>query len=204
MASFDQTGVSMPLFEISLIIVVSSLLIIAVMGLHHRRVKSEAGEGRKSYAEGPAQISHAVDPPARAPKRRITMMATVDAPPVAVSKSLNYVPPAGSLMYEQLEVGQTIKVLTETATYILTLRDALARRFETVRVGLTQNDTVAEEAFEILFRGCHLPYHGYVHGWFVLGGRMTFLKARAGVVYGFSTSTQIIAINQDVPSRQAS
>lgn len=190
-------------YEILLILFVATLLVIAVIGSRRLRKKQEAEEGRATYREGTAQISHAVDPPAMASKRRVTMMTANVSEPIDAARLKDFNPPAGSIMYEQIEVGQTISVLTETATYVLTLRDAAQRRFEAVRVGLTSFDTVAEEAFEILFRGSHLPLHGYVHGWFVIGGRMTFLKARKGVVYGFSTSTQILNIKSDIASQQA-
>jgi hypothetical protein len=191
------------LYEILLMIAVASLLILAVIVVKRRRSQVVSKRGRKTPEANPNQTSYAIFAHSSSKAKR-TIMLTNEPPADGEGGLKDFIFPPGSLHFDHLILGQSFSVQTETATYVLTLRDALVRRFETVRLGRLSDDTETEEAFDILFRGSQLPDHGYVHGWFIVGGRMTFMKARDGVVYGFSTTTKVIGITRPIESQQAS
>lgn len=195
----------MPTYELFLFAVIAVLLAGAVIVVTGRNGSDTPSDGDETRSPTNAQTGFAVDPPAPATKLRVTVTAPhAAAPPTARALAAKPVPTPGSIRFEELEVGQTVSVQTETATYILTLRDIHTRQFEAVRDGMTLEGTRTKERFAILFQGSHLPLHGYLYGWMIVGGRLAFYKVKDGQVHQISTSTKILKIFTSIPLRQAS
>lgn len=102
-----------------------------------------------------------------------------------------YAPPAGSLLAAQLEVDQTFHVQTQTAKYVLTLRDPVIGMYDAVRTGLKKDGTVREDRFKMLFLGTFVPGQGVRFGEFVLGGNLCYKKIRGDDIADVSPSSSV-------------
>lgn len=169
----------MSMTELLFLAAVASLLFVALYGVRRRPRAT------------PSPLPHA------------TMVSTTVTAPKVRPPAPDFVPPPGSLKFSDLQVGQTISIKTETASYVLTLRDIETRQFEAVRDGMQPDKTRAKERFTIVFHGSHLP-PDYHYGWLLLGGRLAFHKIKGGKIYNISTSTRILKIFTSIPLRQAS
>lgn len=144
-------------------------------------------------------------------KRESGTPASADeAAPAAVATPVpaipSYAPPAGSLLAAQLEVDQTFYVQTQTAKYVLKLRDPVHGEYEALRVGPKLSGGIVEERFTMFFAGTFVPHHGLRFGEFVLGGNLSYKKLRDGAVLDIGLSSRIVRIFFSIPEicRQAS
>lgn len=113
-------------------------------------------------------------------------------------------PAAHSLWTTQLEVGQTFHIQTQTAKYILTLRDPVTGLYDAIRTG-PKRGQVVEERFAMLFKGTFVPYRGFLHREFVPGGNLYYEKiVDGGVRQGTSTPITRILFTVGESFRQAS
>lgn len=175
----------MPPSELMLIALSAALLIISVIGVRRR--------GR------------ATPPKVEAPKETEAAPA---APPVQATRIVPvrpaFVPPEGSVMAAQLEVGQTIHIQTETAKYALTLLDPVTYLYDAVRTGRVDGGKVAKQRFKIFLIGSFVPYHRLMFGWFIPGGRLSYHKCDEIDHRGPYTSMAIQRVIFSIPLKQAS
>jgi hypothetical protein len=137
-------------------------------------------------------------PPAEEPRP-----VPLPAPPVAAPPP--YVPPEGSIMVCQLEVGQTFHLQTETAKYALTLVDPAEGLYDAVHSGETREGKPRKQRFRMLYFGCLIPGRKFLYGWFAIGGRLSYYRCKEnGDCDGPVTSTAIQRVIFSIPLKQAS
>ncbi len=132
----------------------------------------------------------------RAPE---TSSAALDVAALPEPAAPPYAPPAGSLLAAQLEVGQTFYVQTQTARYVLKLRDPVHGEYEALRVGPKPSGEIAEERFIMFFAGTHVPDHGLLFGQFVPGGSLSYKKLRDASVLEMGYSSRIVRVFFSIP-----
>jgi len=145
-----------------------------------------------------ATVAHAV--PSEAP-RLADAPAPVAPPLIAPEPDASA---SGSLWTTQLEVGQTFHIQTQSAKYVLTLRDPMTGLYDALRVGPRRGHLV-EERFSMLFKGTFVPYRGFLHREFAPGGNLYYeMIADGGVRQRTSTPVARILFTVGESLRQAS
>jgi hypothetical protein len=168
-----------------LLCVTAALLFVAVWAVSRRPVALPPHE---TAAAPPRAVSFAL-PPVPAPLR-------VPRP---------YVPPEGSVMVNQLEVGQTIHLQTQTARYALTLVDPSEGIYDAVRIGPKTEGKDGRVRFRMLFTGSQVPLQRFMYGWFVVGGRLCYYKVKPdGSCLGPITSMAIQRVIFSITQKQDS
>lgn len=172
----------MPTFEFLVMAAVAALLVTAVFAARRRRVEPPLIEAPPV----PEPVAAQPPPP---PK---------PAPPP-------YTPAEGSVMVSQLEVGQTVHIQTVSARYSLTLIDPGEGIYDAIRIARSGDAKPDRRRFRMYFFGTLVPARRFLHGWFAVGGRLSYYKCgKDGQLDGPITSMAVQRVIFSIPLKQAS